>query len=915
MSIGADEGQPVLAVRQFRLRDGQDTDSSDSEDGVGWPASRWRGGASAAATAGSRLADVSQRPSSLTATVAPSALHPPRAGSSSSLELFTSSSRSSSPARSALPPDFRKPMAAAAITTTQKGVLSEKMSRSTTSSGSNTHPPRHDMDSRKHGDSDTAQTRQYVQSAGSPVRALCTSTATCSTMEEERQTMPGETIAGYAAVVVAVASAPSPTASNTPALCSDAVQPRSAATGFFERIEASPPKAVDDAGFTTSFTSFSAGAAAGRSQAAVSTTAMAALRGPASPSATAPSLPGTTSMRSTIIDATPTVAAAVVPVYTGGPSEVRQEPLQTKVGVVVSPMRFPKVPLAASSSSSSSDDAATLLAPVRVARSASAGYRTGDVDTAIPGQSIRKLTVPLTTAAVADTSTSSASPQQPPPFTTQSFVAAAARQTVTPTEVSTAAPHDGSSASGSGCPVLSGPGGVMYNRVSAQGRGFVPSSVLEAPSRPRWHTLQSEHTTSRSFLATVVQPVVIPAAPSSPPGSTLSTQAACAAEPLSAAAHASSFSTSPPSVNLPARPQRQAPRLPGAIRTSAVLSLIEDDDAERQCSSFSATSALLRERSRVDTGQPKTVDVQRRGPPSSPSASPPLPPPLATSLSPVQRAVSSVDRAASPLVSRSAALTAAQRQWEAALVIYDDRVPPAKRRAKNQALAVTGKTAALAFADPVSAYLLRGLRKVASQEGKRENLLTCRPVLRIGGGAAMRRNYTSGFSEKHPLDGRVVNDDDDYEAADDSDGATRGSRDNHTALYGSTDLLTGHRQYPGWGSADDRSARVTRYSTSNHTVQHLFSEARRQQRKVDVDFSMSGTGNGGSMSCVMMHLERQGAQTARVLKATHSDVSSGALPPATLPTTAASRTTAVSPRTDEAVSVDLLNYRHSRRKQ
>ncbi|CBZ27473.1 hypothetical protein LMXM_24_1435 [Leishmania mexicana MHOM/GT/2001/U1103] len=912
MSASADAGPPAATVRQLRLRGGQDTDNSDSEEEKGGAAPRWRGGASAGATAGTRPTDAPQGTSLPTAAAATSASLPPRAGSSSSLELFTSSSsRSSSPARSELPPGLMKSTAAPA-TAALKDLQGEKLSGSRRNNGrvSDTHQRGRGVGNRERGGGDTAPARQQVWSAGSPVGALLTPTSMHSAVEEDRQTVPGKATAGEAAVVVEVSPMPSPATSASLAFHTAAVQPRSAAPGLFKGKEASPPTAIKGAAFTTFPTAFSADAAGEMSRPAAFA--------PATTVPSSPALPSTTSIGSLRTDAIPIVEAAVAAVYTGGPSEAVQESSRTSVGSAASPMGALKAPLAAQSSSSSLDGDPVVLAPVQIARPTSTGRPSSDAATATLGLSIRKLTVPFTTAAEVDTLPSSSSSRQLLPSTTRPSTAAAASaaagRTATPAAASTASssaftavPDGRSSALGTGSPMLSDPGSVVYNRVSAQGRGSVPLNVLEGPSRPKWCGLPGEHTASPSPATVAAQSAAISAAPPPPPGPVVSTQAAHAAEPTPAAARASAFSTSQPSVNLLTRPHRQAPRQPGATHTSAVLSLIEDDDERPRCSSPPASSTPSTGRNRAETGQPKTVSVQARSPPSSSTASPPSPP--------TGRDASSADGATSPLLSRSATVTAAQRQREAALVIYDDRVPPERRRAKRQAGPMTGQTAAMTLTDPMSVCVLRGLRTDDRQDGNREGPLTCRPILRIVG-AGWRRSPVDWAYGKPPLDRRAA-EDDDCEGVDDSDNATRGRLDHSAAIHGFSSVPTGHDQYPVRSSGEDRSAKLTMHSANNYTVQRLFSATQPQQpqHKARAGSYVSGTGHGESVPCVVMRLERQGARTASDVHATHGDVSSGGPSSANLPPAAASRRAAVSPLTDESVNVDLLNYRRSRRKQ
>ncbi|KAG5478278.1 hypothetical protein CUR178_04993 [Leishmania enriettii] len=830
MLTSAADGPSVATVRRFRLSGDRDTDSSDSGDEKGGTASRWRGGAIAASTARSRLVAASQQMSSPATAAAISASLPPRAESSSLLELSTpSSSMTSSPACSALAPGLMKSI----VTTAAPEEAPEDKRRSSSSSGKGVDPHQasYKTGKRERGGGGTAHSSQQLQSTGLTVSALLTSTMMCSAKEGDMQLTPCGVITGDAAAALPVASMPSKTASNSPAL----------------------------------------------------------------------------------------LATTVAPVRKSSLREAKQKSLRPSVAVVARPSGVLEAPPAAMSSSSSSDDAdSVILAPLQIADPTSTGHPSSCVVTATQGLTTRKLTVLLTTAAGADTSPSSSSPRLPLPSATR-LSTVAAGQTATPTATciaslpAFAAGLGGESiASGSGSPVLSGPGSLAYNRVSAQGRGSVPSSLLEAPSRPRWSALPREHTAPPSFPAMTAQPTATSAAPPPPPEPVVSTGASQAEVPPPAAVRANPLFASVLSVTLPTRPCRQAPRLPGATHTSAGLSLIEDDGAQRRCSSSLVASTLSAERSRAETGQPKAVGGQQRGPPSSRSASPPSSPPRAFLSSSARGAASSADGASSPLLSRSAAVTAAQREREAALVIYDDRVPPARRRAKRQAPLLTNQAAEGSHSEAMSAcLLLPGGRTTASPEGEREGVLRCRPVLHFGRAAAVRRSRTDCFSEKCSLDGRDAGADDD-DTVDAGEDAAGGRLAYTTDSHGSSDGITGQFRHPERSSSGDRSVKAKKRSGCDRIVQRLFSDTAQQQqqrRKPGLSALMSRTSNSESTSWVVMCVGRQAASTARDAQTAHKDVSSVAVASTEpLPTTA-SRIAAASLLADEAVHFDLLNYR------
>ncbi|KAG5477798.1 hypothetical protein LSCM1_05097 [Leishmania martiniquensis] len=886
MLTSADDDQPTVTVRKFRLGGGQDTDNSDSEDEEGGAAPRWRGGAGAVSTSRSPLLAPSLPAPSPIAAAADSASVPSRAGSSSSLELSsTSSSMPLSPARPALTSGLGKPITAAIATAAPADLQEEKRRGSSSSSkDGNASETNGEAGKRERGGSGTAQRRQQLKSRGWTVSASMTSTIMGSAKEEKTKLAPRRAATGDAAAVL-------PAASTSPAPDAHAVQPQwAAADVFFRRKNPSSATAVE---VEASTTSLSITAAAGMPQATASITATATRSRPALQLAVAPVPASISSARSTTTEAALTAAAAVA-----------------------SPPVALEAPLAAPLSSSSSGGAkGALPAPVRVACPTSTGPPSGSVATATQCLPTRQLSMPSTTAVEEDTPSSSPPPGLTLPSATQpSTAAAAAGQTVTSAAVPTASLHasaavpgSGGIVSGSGSPVLSGPGGVAYNRVNAQGRGSVPSRMLEAPSQPRWRALPREHMTPSSFPTVAARPAATLASPLPPPELVIATEAAHAEAPSPVVACASPLFALPPSVSPPARPRRRAPRLPGVTHTSAALSLIEDDEAQRRCGSSPVASALSTERSSVEAGQPKVVSARQRGPLESRAASPLLPLSRAHFMSPEGGAPSSAGGAPSPLLSRFATVTAAQRERETALLIYDDRVPPAQRRAKRQAMPLTGRTAEGYGAESVSAWLLllREPRATASQEGEREDALRWCPILHIGRGAASRTNHADCFSESHLLDGE---DDDDGGCVDVGASSTCGPLGRAVDSHGSYGANPEQGRYPQRQPSGDRSAKVKRHSSGIRTVQRLCGGTQQHSRcRSDLDALISHTGSREPLPCVVLRSGRQAASAAGDVNAEHKDVGDGdPLSAVSQPATALALA-AASLLADDAVNVDVLS--------
>lgn len=243
--------------------------------------------------------------------------------------------------------------------------------------------------------------------------------------------------------------------------------------------------------------------------------------------------------------------------------------------------------------------------------------------------------------------------------------------------------------------ISAGSTALVYNRVSKRGIGSVPASVIETPSRPRRRALPCEHTMTSTMAAGSTAgienrrgpPVGLPA-----PSLDATTQAESAAkrregekhslctaeaQPSSAIAGAAA-ETSAPSQQ---RPQREAPHVP-SMRHLPPPTLLEDDGDRAVTAKAAATS-----------GSPSSMISSAVQADASGSAHPPpledrlaaeqvrgaaLPAPSSSS-APPQSTLTTSPYNSSPYISRSTANAALQRQREAALIIYDDRVPPASR--------------------------------------------------------------------------------------------------------------------------------------------------------------------------------------------------------------------------------------------
>lgn len=236
---------------------------------------------------------------------------------------------------------------------------------------------------------------------------------------------------------------------------------------------------------------------------------------------------------------------------------------------------------------------------------------------------------------------------------------------------------------------------LVYNRVSMRGIGSVPASVIEAPSRPRRHALPCEHTMTSTVATGSTAgtenrqgpPVGLPA-----PSADATTQAESAAKRREGEKHSScTAEAQPPSATAGAaaktsapsqqRPQREAPHVP-SMRHLPPPTLLEDDGDRAVTAKAAATS-----------GSPSSMISSAVQADASGSAHPPplkerlaaeqvrgaALPATSSSSAPPQSTPTTSPYNSSPYISRSTANAALQLQREAALIIYDDRVPPASR--------------------------------------------------------------------------------------------------------------------------------------------------------------------------------------------------------------------------------------------
>lgn len=312
-----------------------------------------------------------------------------------------------------------------------------------------------------------------------------------------------------------------------------------------------------------------------------------------------------------------------------------------------------------------------------------------------------------------------------------------------------------------GSPTLSGPSSnLVYNRVSVRGIGSVPASLIEAPSRPKRRPLPCEHTAS---AATTMGPASLPATKvpsfdaskrnvlddisSVEGGMNEESRSVGDGRRSAVAAHATpvaaTVSTSPE------RSHRHAPQMPGR-HSLPPPTLLEDGDAEM--------APVQAKASATDEAEGPAADSLRT---RKPTTSAPLTSSntkhscgrvLSSAPTDANRAASPPSQSSSPphsYLARSAATAALQREREASLVIYDDRVPPAWRTGRHAQ--PFGKAVAPTLSrDPVAAWLAlsepvqKGRLQAATslhkdgQSGNGDHFASrwsrCHPVLRAGDG-------------------------------------------------------------------------------------------------------------------------------------------------------------------------------------
>jgi hypothetical protein len=245
---------------------------------------------------------------------------------------------------------------------------------------------------------------------------------------------------------------------------------------------------------------------------------------------------------------------------------------------------------------------------------------------------------------------------------------------------------------------------LIYNRVSARGIGSVPSSVIEALSRPKRRALPREHTMSGS---TAVAPAVSPATKHSSPATSATSvlDGVAQAERVRQNEEREKLNTAGEAA-LPFRPHREPPRAPRQSHHLLPPTLLEQEEegktAETVVGSFSATEAAGILPAKPLRGTADELHAAERLASLPEKGSARVEAGAAPSLS---------SSPSSPDVyrSRSAAAAAVQRQREAALVIYDDRVPPELRTEGRHAQPFAGLPAPSVSIDRVGArMLLRG---------------------------------------------------------------------------------------------------------------------------------------------------------------------------------------------------------------
>ncbi|KPI84255.1 hypothetical protein ABL78_6689 [Leptomonas seymouri] len=299
----------------------------------------------------------------------------------------------------------------------------------------------------------------------------------------------------------------------------------------------------------------------------------------------------------------------------------------------------------------------------------------------------------------------------------------------------TTANHTATTTTNASSPMLSGPSGhLIYNRISVRGIGSVPACVIEAPPRPKRRALPSEHTISGTAAAAALTPKrgAFPSAGKSTPEAEGEAQTdvrerAGGEKQPSARALATPAAT----VASSHRPQREAPRTPTS-RGSPPLTLLDDGDVGAIAAGTPATGAAPTQAPEEPHQAPARLTSPSRTKDMTSSFS------LPSSSSPPRT-----------YLARSATAAALQRQREAALVIYDDRVPP-ERRIGCHAQPFASFGAAARSRDPVTAWMALGApsrderaRGTVSRTGRslasdvnwriRTSTLDGHPVLHVGG--------------------------------------------------------------------------------------------------------------------------------------------------------------------------------------
>ncbi|KPA79219.1 hypothetical protein ABB37_05703 [Leptomonas pyrrhocoris] len=464
-----------------------------------------------------------------------------------------------------------------------------------------------------------------------------------------------------------------------------------------------------------------------------------------------------------------------------------------------------------------------------------------------------------------------------------------------------------------GSPSLSGPSGnLAYNRVSARGIGSVPASVIAAPSRPRRRALPTEHTMSGEAAAEGSGP--IPSTHRSTP-STNEPPTESGAPAEKEKANTDEVTLSPPLVSTavtgqtaapPHRPQRRAPRMPHTPSLPPPT-LLEDEDGDAEAAKTTNPAPTNAASTRAATQVKGTAEEVQQAPARFSSSSSPPTQDASYPLSPPSSSPPTAYRAS------SAATAALQRQLEAALVIYDDRVPPEWRTGRH-AQPFAGAGAAALSREPVATWMVlrepvrdvraRGTASHTpchvppdSKASARANTFGCRPVLHIAN--RRRASFSLLRTHEHRSHRGELGKDDAAEMLERAATGSSGARTPRSSTHG--DRLTSSRT-PSPRATQRVSSTSGRSHVSDAVVQQLLQQygphaPQRGNSKTDAtaDDSLDDVPDAMAAGRVSLMPARD-LNTAKMRDAT-----------AKRPSSPSKRR-----KTGEVGDVDILNYRSTR---